>query len=368
MIYYLFFWLLFALALMEVLPFNQGLGRATKRFLFSIMLLLMILFAGLRNEIGIDYFGYEGIYQAVRNGSLGLINRVIEPFMSILFKILPSFTLCVLVIATMAIIVKESIFFKFNDKYVFTALFFYYASEFLFYDMGIIRQGLAIGICLLSIKYLKDKDIRFFALIFFATMIHISSAVFGIMWLVNNKEYSRKVYYGVPLATLGLYMSGKIFTSILSPLMSGTSLIAGKIEKFSTYADADITVSIIRRIAFLLLFVEIFKKDIAVVSNRGRFFKRESTENTWVYINMFFLSTVLLSFFGTIFSMVAGRMTECFYISYIFLYMQIFSDRRKPIENIILFAIFSLLAFLTFEDTIVSHNEIYLPYRSILGL
>lgn len=368
MIYYLLFWLLFVFALMEILPFNQGFGRITKRFLFSIILLLMILFAGLRNKIGIDYFGYEGIYRAIRNGNLGLINRVIEPFMSILFKIMPSFILCVLIIATIAVIVKGSIFYKFNDKYVFTALFFYYASEFLFYDMGIIRQGLAIGICLLSIKYLKDRDIRFFALILVATMIHTSSVVFVIMWFLNNKEYSRKVYYGVSLATLGLYMSGKVFTSILIPLMSGTGLIAEKIDKFSTYADVDITVSIIRRIAFLFLFVEIFKKDIAVVSNNGRFFKRESTEDTWLYINMFFLSTVLLSFFGTIFSMVAGRMTECFYISYIFLYMQIFSDRRKTVENIILFAVFSLLVFITFEDTIVSHNEIYLPYRSILEL
>lgn len=366
MIYYIIFWALFTLALIEIVPFKTLLRHRSKKILFILALIFLIIFAGFRDQIGVDYFGYLNHFNGIRFGTLNIINKSLEPTFSLLFRLIPSFKLSLVTIALCSVGFHGKAFYDYNCKFAFTALFFYYATEFLFYDMGIIRQGLAVGVCLLSLPYLKNKDKRFFLFVLLAGTIHISALTFSLLFFMGNKEYSRKIYYGFSLAFYALYYTGMTLIHYLRPFMFGSSLLSSKMAKFSIYDESNISLSILRRLLFLVLFVELYKSDGLVKMRRRGIGKRENADSIWIYINSFFLSTVLLSIFGMFFSSVAGRGTEYFYILYIFIYVDILAHKNKFLTNSVLFIIFAILAYITFEGTLLNHGLFYLPYKSIL--
>lgn len=66
-----------------------------------------------------------------------------------------------------------------------------------------LRQGISMGICMLSLKYVKERDIKkFLLMVFVATTIHFSAFVFVLTYFVYNIKLNkvwRIVTYGVLL-------------------------------------------------------------------------------------------------------------------------------------------------------------------------
>ena len=324
----------------------------------------MILMAGFRDNIGLDYGSYYNDYLLVKNGFFSYYNPTIEPGYSLLNSIVPSFRLLLIVMAMLAVLIRVISFRKNNLSYILLPVFFYYGSDFLFYDMGIIRQGISMSICFLSMHLIVEKNKKFYIYIFIAMLFHVSALLFVLMWFISNREYSRKFYYiGLAICTI-IFIGGYNYTSIANSFVSyfGGEFIEHKFYKYMDYEQVDVTISFMRRMAFILLFIEVYKRN-AIRYRQIVFPKRKVTNATWLYINGYFLSIIIFSFIAPVFSSIAGRFTAYFYSMYIFIYCDMFSDKKNHVLNFVWFVVFSVLLFYTFTGVLENEKANFLPYK-----
>lgn len=363
MIYYLLFWLLALASFCEVFIKRGKKIRIVNKVFVFVIVVTLILFAGLREDIGIDIGSYNYNYFLVETGELPIFNIMMEPGFTFLNYIAPSFRWLLIITATATILVRLHAFKRNKLAYVILPIFVYYGSDYLFYDMGIMRQGLSMSICLLSLPFLEHREKVFFVYVAFAALFHISAVLFCLMWFVSNREYSRKFYYYWLLIGILFFMAGTSYTELASQIVNlfGGEYVGHKFYKYMDYDQVEVTLSFVRRIVFLIIFVEIYKRKSFCICNRV-IPKRKITNATWLYINGFFVSVMLFALFSPLFSAVAGRLTAVFYTMYAFVYCDMFSDKRQ-ILNIVWFILFSLLLFATFNSNVNNINGNYLPYR-----
>lgn len=331
-------------------------------FVFFCFLFLFFL-SGLRDNIGIDINSYERFYHDINNGSIPIINTSLEPFYSFLNKIAPSFKSLLFLCSFISLSSRYLAIRKMNIELPLTFLLFYYGSDFLFFDMGLIRQGIAMSICLLSIPSLVERKKRFFFYIFIGTMFHSSSIIFLALYLVNNREFRRVVYYFVIIASCMLMFSGEGLVVLFGKVVSffNNDFLTHKFTKYIiNYGKTAMFLSFSRRVVFGVFFVEVLKRKN--VFEACEFSTRKKNEYTWLFINGYYLSIVFFAVFFPFMSSVAGRVTEVFYSLYVFVYISILSDGNKRINNILYFAVFVLLLLLTMHDTINDVNGPLIPY------
>lgn len=363
MIYYVIFWTLAVLAFLEVFTKRDNSNGRIKKFIIFLIANALVFFAGLREGVGIDWRSYYQDYTLVKSGAMSVINTSIEPGYSLINYISPSFRWLLIVMAILSVGIRFKAFEKNQLGCILLAIFFYYSTDFIFYDMGIMRQGLSMSICLLSMPLIEKRDKKFFIYIVFGALFHISALFFVLMWFISNKEYSRKYYYAwVGIAVI--FFLGEIsYTEIAGKIINdiGGAYLEHKFNKYLTYSQVDLTIPFIRRIIFLVLFIEAFKRKSFRISNFV-IPERNKTELTWLHINGYFLSVVTFGIFTPLFSSVTGRMTAMFYTLYIFVYCDMFEDRKQIWINIIWFVMFLFLAFETFNGSVNNVNGNYLPY------
>lgn len=365
MIYYAFFFVFFALALGETIFNSHAIRLKNRKYLDYAGLMALILLAGLRFNTGLDYESYKRYFDLFQEGQMPLLNNVFEVGYSLFNIILPEFELLIIFIAAISIGSKYIAFKRLNINNTFVIFFFYYCSIYMFYDMGVMRQGVAISFCFLSIPYVVKRDRRFFACIFFATLFHVSALTFLPVYFMGNKEYPRKFYYtvaAVSVAVTAISATTQIFSTIISVL--GFQFLQHKYDIYSVYGESNLTMSVLKREVLLVLFVELYKcKKIAI--GKFKMYGRKETKYTWLYINGFLLSLAFLCGADALgFSYVAGRMTIYLYSLHILLFAEIVSYAKRT--SIIWFFMFAALSYLSITETLHgTMGNTYLPYRAI---
>lgn len=365
MIYYAFFYTFFALALGETILNSHAIRLKNRKYLDFVGLLALILLAGLRSNTGLDYESYRSYFDLFQTGQMPLLNNVFEVGYSLFNIIVPEFEFLIILMAAISIGLKYIAFKRLNIKSIFVIFFFYYCSIYMFYDMGVMRQGVAISFCFLSIPYVVKKDRRFFVCIFFATLFHVSALTFLPVYFMGNKEYSRKFYYticGVSVAITAINATTQIFSTIISTL--GFQFLQHKYDIYSAYGESDLTMSVLKRVVLLVLFVELYKcKKIKI--GIFKIYGRKNSTYTWLYINGFLLSLAFLCGADALgFSYVAGRMTIYLYSLHILLLTEIVSYAKRT--NLLWLFMFSILSYLSITETLYgTMGNTYLPYRAI---
>ena len=134
-----------------------------------------------------------------------------------------------------------------------------------------------------------------------------------------------------------------------------------KFNKFLNYENGSVNLTFFRRMLFAIFFIEIFKRP-KIRCGAGVIPKRKQTEYTWLYINAFVLAIIMFSVTSNVFSAISGRVSAMFYSFYIFIYSDIFSDKRLKGFHIIYFLIFTALLFYSFNREIYNPNANFLPY------
>lgn len=369
MIYFGTFFVLLLLSLGEVVLRIYGKTIKERKTIYVVVFCFLALFAGLRENTGLDYNSYSRYYDLFQSGAVTLFNRVFEVGYSIINLLAPSFRVLIFFMACSSLYVKHKVFDRLNIRCLATILLYYYASLFLFYDMGVMRQGLSIGIAWMAIPLIPKRDKRFFVYILIAALFHVSSLVFILLYFLADREYSRWFYYGIALVSVAIYTL-EVNTSFMGNLISniGISFIQNKFDVYSAYGEVSLTWSILKRLFLLVLFVELFKKK--TISFNGRHIgHKEKTPFTWIYINSVFLSTVLLCVLPAAgLSYVAGRMTMVLYAVHIFLYEEVVASSKSKGTTLLWFAVFLVLSYMSFSETLLgSAGNTYLPYKSIFG-
>lgn len=158
MIYYVFFFtiLLFAV-LLDVFKTKQ-LNTYEKQ-IFVLLSFFLILMSGLRLKTGYDFESYKQIFESVKQSSWNSLfssgwGLVVEPgymILNYLCKWMP-FQLYIFLISTVSVFIKVLFIYKISNNLI-MCLFIYYSMYFCLYDMGVIRQGFAIGLLLWAFYY-----------------------------------------------------------------------------------------------------------------------------------------------------------------------------------------------------------------------
>lgn len=186
-----------------------------KRIFWAIICILLpaILLGGLRaSSVGTDNYEYyskifvryheaDSIFNLPSNSTISKVYY--EPLFALLMFLVSRFTVdyhwfCFFtVLIQMIIILKALLYFKKDISIGFSLLAYY----FMFFCplMNIIRQGMAMAVCLYSLKYCYEKDIKKFILCIATAMcFHVTAIVFSLAYFItlnkNSKEQNKKVF------------------------------------------------------------------------------------------------------------------------------------------------------------------------------
>lgn len=233
MIYYFVLFLLVVIGMITL----AKLDRITMFFFSVLAFLLIIIFGGLRYNVGADWDSYERIFNESRFDNI--FETGIEPFFNLLIVAIKFFNLnylfLVFTVFTIATAIKFSFLFKYSNSF-FAALLVYFPIQFMAYDINGIRQGLAIGIIFCSVdSLLKKKLWTFLAIVLVAMCFHYSAVIFFPFYFIANKKIASKYIHIIIVLSIVIgFLLQKIILSFLLPRLSGLeSIFAQKVFSYS---------------------------------------------------------------------------------------------------------------------------------------
>lgn len=176
------------LAVLIVLSFVEVLYN-DKRIIF-ISGTILALFAGLRFNLGYDFFSYERYYyeanslSQVFDGSVRLERGYL--FLSTLFSSLGfNYYTFVLFFSFLSLGLLIMFMYK-HAPFPTMVLTYYFARFFMARDMGQVRGAIAAIILLYALPYIQKKQIiKFLIIVFIASLFHISSFLFIAAYLIH---------------------------------------------------------------------------------------------------------------------------------------------------------------------------------------
>lgn len=318
---------------------------------------ILFLLAAFRDGIGYDYENYRRIFSLITIDKVPQGSSNVEWGFYLLNVISYSFTIVIFISALIAIPMKIKLICEYSEDGL-LSLIMYFTSVFIMFDMGVIRQGIAITFMLFSVKYIINRDFKKFLLVILCgSLFHITILVTIPLYFLSYMEFDRKVIYVASFIAL-LFSMFKVTTIIfrlLSMLPLGT--ISYKLNYYLNSNQSNLTMSLIKRIIFLVLFVEFFKV------------KNIKDKKALVFLNGYFLSILVMGFFSSV-DIIGGRGSMGLYFMQVFLFaIMIKRIERKPLK-LALFAIVVLLSINTMLGPIKhgnSSNQPYTPYKSIFS-
>lgn len=215
MIVYLVFFVILTLISLNYDAFQSSF----KRQLWTFITVSLILFAGLRgSNVSFDdksyliYYNHTPTINFLFSNSKAFFNSIqIEPNLLLIFSFFKSnfingFNIAIFVYAFLSVSLKMKAIKTMTDFY-FLSLLIYFSGFFLVQDMTQIRAAVAVGILLLSIKQMEQKNfLKFYFLIMIAFFFHNSSILFIPFIALNSKRINKINYILIVLIPIILYL------------------------------------------------------------------------------------------------------------------------------------------------------------------
>lgn len=358
--YVLLFLTIALLSVIEVFSIDSEKSLPKRDVLFRVIVIVIIIslivFAGTRDELGTDYNTYSRYYDSVKHDSVSFTN--VEPIFILLVKMMPSFEGLLLCVAVIAIGVKGKFFYE-KSPYVFVSILVYYSYAFLQFDMGIIRQGLALSFTLWAASYAGKNQKLFLLYAVIAIICHYSALLFFFAYYFALKEYKKTVMYG--LAVLAIFLSFTGFWQIISVGLDALSALG--LSKYSWYMEN----SQYRAPAFELLDLQRAAMLVFFVETIGNAPSKEDR----IFLNYYFFGTILYYLFRS-FSAISSRGCYYFVIMEVILFPKALKKIDKPLIRVLAVLllvvycgiyIFKVLNQYPIPDY---HNLPFIPYNSWL--
>lgn len=323
--------------------FNISIANKVMFFLIS---LILIFISGFRYGLDTDYWSYWKIFHDMSKMSIEPGYTFISDIIKVFTKNFNYFLVC---IAILSIGVKNKILLK--VRYPFIALLMFFLRFFVFFELNVIRQGLATAFLLVAIYFLtKENKTKAFIFMLLASTLHISSIVFILAFFVTKIHWDLKkiTIYSIIFIFFRLY--------ILVPLIDFFSFLGGKGNDFivkgtkyllqsSTPSMSGTVLSVIRILlpVLCIYFLGIDKRNK-------------------IYFNLFITGAFInIAFMGM--DTIAYRVAMIFYSTEGLAVSE--SIKQRNLKTIILLGIIFILNFISFYKSIEA-SSFAIPYTNYL--
>ena len=368
MIYFIILFILLTFSISDLQKKDQVALLLLDKYLYFMAMLILLFFAGLRFDTGWDYKGYKYYYELIPTLSEYVNN--IEVFQSIYFE--PGFKLLMmlakscgldfygfqfLVSLISLIIINKSIKIE-KSKLLF--IFVYFTTCFLFLNMSVIRQGIAVSFLYLAVNSLfnhSNKKAIIYLLI--GCLFHFSLIVMLPILIISDREkISNKIFYILVTIAFIVYIAQihwlKLSFGIVSPLFPHE--IAYKInmyldsERFGK--SRDIGIGVIEKIITFIATLYVYYK---------------TRERNDLILLRFFIFYIVIYFAFYEITVLYDRLRFYFVAINVFVYLAIFNYFRSYNKVFVFFVIcaYSLFSFFNILKS-DSNRAVFIPYNSIL--
>lgn len=184
-------------------------------------LLLLILFIGLRNEVGWDYPAYQEMFYGTAYFDFDEVYY--EPCWYFLNKFVLGYTtnfkVVTLIHATLSILF---LYLALKDFKYFTLAFVLFILLYQGYSsvVNIMRQALATAVFFYSWRFISSREaLKYWACILLAATVHMSILFISPVYWLANRTYSYRFYLIVQFATLFLFfthLSDHFFSQLIA--------------------------------------------------------------------------------------------------------------------------------------------------------
>lgn len=284
--------ILFTLSLLFLVIYDFNNQKIGSDFSYYLLLFSFILTSGLRYKVGGDTLTYIDNFVFVPYLSdlnkLDFSMESYDPFWIILSSIsktlLDDFTLFQIIHA----ILVNSVVFWFIYKYSpykFTSAFIYLCASYLYFNMEIMRESLAIGVFLLAYpSFVAKKWMKFYILAVVAFLFHSSAIILFLFPLLSRVKFN--VLTGViSVGVLFFFISQQSFFDLL--------LLNDRISnKFSTYKDISLNIFGITYVVCFFVLIPVF----LILINKIYNFKTNFKELYFLYFLVILFSIFLPGF------------------------------------------------------------------------
>lgn len=238
------------LFLFSLLTFSLGAKTKKVHAYLICSILWIILYEGLRWEIGTDWGNYYSYF--VYGEESSHIEIGYQALMWLVHLFTDNYTIFILLITSFFYLTLASFLKKFAISPLMSLTIYYCLMVGL---MGCNRQLIALFICLISLKYCFEKKLsKFLCCILIAFSFHTTSVIFTVAYFIINRKIDTRYYVYAIVLSLFIGLSGIINKLPYINLL--VFLDASSAEKLSAYANNDINgysfLGTIKRFAILL--------------------------------------------------------------------------------------------------------------------
>lgn len=368
MIYFIILFILLTFSITDLLKKDQSALLLLDKYIYFIAITILLLFAGLRFDTGWDYKGYNYYYELIPTVDDFFNN--IEVFQSIYFE--PGFKLLMMLakscgldfygfqflVSLICIILINKSIRKEKSKLLF--VFVYFSTCYLFLNMSVIRQGIAVSFLYMAVYSLfnhnKKKAVIYLLI---GCLFHFSLIVMLPILIVSDRErMSNKIIYILVGIALIVYITQihwlKLSFGTVSPLFPHE--IAYKInmyldsERFGK--SRDIGIGIIEKILTFIAILYVYGK---------------TKERYDLILLRFFIFYIVIYFAFYEITVLYDRLRFYFVAINVFVYLAIFNYFRSFNKVFVFFVIcaYSLFSFFNILKS-DSNRAVFIPYNSIL--
>lgn len=318
----------------------------------------LLFFAAAFRGMGNDYDGYRTIFDSLHNRPFYEIFDASEVYVEPLYAILNiivgyvfSYQAVLVIMAFINVCVLFPFFRKYSPYPYFSLLL--YAGLFMYTGMmGLIRQSLAIAICMWAIVAYRKRFS--WGLIALAVGFHSSAAIVIIVRFVKTEFYEFKIYLFALLiaviSNISFYGIFKMITVFLP------AMVAWKLDIYmGTEGGIHFgfnTAVAIRLFTFILTYC--YRKQIS-----ERFPKYGP-----LFVNVYFLSLLVYVGFGFLPQM-ASRGGIYFHFMELLIIPMVLHVANN-VNRTWIFVLYALFSLWRHIDMVTTYGEAYMPYKNIL--
>lgn len=352
---------LIVLLVFSFLELRMNLSVLLQKKMTVFVYFLLVLQVGLRWQTGTDWDPYFSHFEQISN------------FSDVFFAIIsfePGYTFFVLVVKyiwnsyTVFLVVHALVYyalvfsaFKKLSPYLFISLLVFYASS-----MGVLgsnRQLIALGIGLYALRYVIDKNtIKFFMLIAFASLIHITAVIFIIYYFLN-KDIKQKWLFAILILS---FVIGKTSLPFLLFEFFGNNIFgraSSKALRYIVLAENDLlnqslsVLGLIKRLLFMGLFIYNYK----FLTSKLRYYK--------LIFNGYLVGLVIYFLFSTSLLILVNRGSLYFATMEVFLLASQFLVLKNKYNKVIFLIVLFIIVLFLFFQSIAGYADLFIPYKGI---
>lgn len=328
----------------------------------AVITIGLIIFAGIRCEVGYDWDNYEKIFQHTEslttilsgNGEFFLNTRIEKGYLLLnsFVKLFGDDLSGIMILASVIINVLIIIRIKEYTPYFFISIFLYFVTWYLTFSFGLLRQGIAVALFFYSIKYIKSSEpMKYYIINIIACFFHSSAFLVILFYWLLRSNIKTIVYIFIFALSFALsffdwvrVLPGFIFAANINDYMSDE--VQGAIKEIAS-------LGFILKMLVLVLGIKF----------------REKLEKDYPYYNLmikiYFYHVVLFLIFRQIF--VLGARFPLYFAIVDSILISYFIGIAKDCNlRIVLIFIIILYAFVMLSN--ILSKGVYIPYQTIFGI